>query len=463
MTALALEQTYRYPQASALTRAAAGSGPQRLQLATCSVGDAHPHFFSGRLAQPERTAKLLLSLMAVVHARFHVPAAMLARILAQADPVVTSSDDRLRFEGFSACCGAYARLDLHPGALVGEHFGRGTTNVDFNQPMLSALAMVRAADPVSLSVGQSSVELETAQGSVVERKVALPLRWLRGFVEVQAVQRRMQQQLEISGPEAARFLKGLPRMQTHRRATWIVPLGRGLRLSQVEPKGSAVRVGGLERLRSLERVAAQCKSLRIYSDPTTGATGWVLVFDDCRYQLLISPEVWRGFSGEGQVLESLAGRAWREVLKRVQAQLTWNAVIEPDQLAKRADVTLSDAQDALAALAARGLVGFDLDAGAYFHRELPFDLSAVEKLQPRLKAARKLIEDDRVRLERGAADQATTQAFVASGGVEHHVRLSADDAKCTCPWYAKHQSERGPCKHVLAVRIALEDAEHGQG
>lgn len=399
--------------------------------------------------------------MAVVHARFHVPAAMLERILAQSDPVVTCSDDRLRFEGFSGCCGAYARVDLHPEALEGERFGRGTTNVDFNQPMLSALARVRGSEPVTISVGQESVELSTTRENVVERKVKLPLRWLRGFVEIQAVQRRMRPVHEISGVEASRFLKGLPRMQTNRRTTWIVPSGRGLRLSQVEPKGagreSAVRVGGLERLKCLERLAAQAIALRIFSDERTGATGWVLVFRDSRFQLLLSPEVWRGFSGEGQALESLAGDAWRDVLKRVQAHLTWNAVIEPADLAKRAGVSQDAARDALAALGTRGLVGFDLDAGAYFHRELPFDLSEVERLQPRLKAARKLVEDDRVRVEERASD--AVDGYVTSGGVEHRVRLSEGEARCTCPWYAKHRTERGPCKHILALQIVLEESE----
>ena len=47
---------------------------------------------------------------------------------------------------------------------------------------------------------------------------------------------------------------------------------------------------------------------------------------------------------------------------------------------------------------AGGLVGFDLADSAYFHRELPFDLSLVEKLQPRLQNARKLLKANKVRI-----------------------------------------------------------------
>lgn len=452
MSELAIDQVYRYAHASALNR-----DDQTLSLATCSLGEqTHPHFFSGELTRPERIAKLLLSLMAIVQARFHIPSSMLGRLLIQSDPVVTSSDDRLRFEGFSACCGAYARVDLHPNALKGEQFGRGTTNVDFNPPMLSALAMVRATDPVSLSVGRDNVELHTAQGSIIEKKVRLPVRWLRGFLQVQACQSRMKRVIDISGAEASRFFKSLPRMKTNRRETWIVPAGRGLRISQVQPRGTGVRIGGLERLRALERIALQAKLLQIHADEETGATGWVLVFDDCQFHLLVSPEVWRGFSGEGQALESLARPQWREVVQNVRGHLNWNPVIEPADLARRAGVEQCTVTDALAALGARGLVGFDLDAGAYFHRELPFDLTAVDKLQPRLKAARKLVSEGRVKIDKRSSD--AVEAFVASGDVEHRVSLTAQDSRCSCPWYAKHQGDRGPCKHVLATRITVMEA-----
>jgi uncharacterized Zn finger protein len=92
----------------------------------------------------------------------------------------------------------------------------------------------------------------------------------------------------------------------------------------------------------------------------------------------------------------------------------------------------------------------------YFHRELPFDLARVEMLQPRLKDARKLLERQGVQIVKRDNDQ--IEALVAGTGVEHRVRLSSDQARCTCPWFAKHQGTRGPCKHVLAVQIFSEEA-----
>jgi hypothetical protein len=450
VSALALDYTYHYLHASSMDAA------QGLRLATCAPGqERHPYFLSGQLAKPKQTAELLRCLMRVVQARYHVPAAMLERILAQSDPVVTCNDDRLRFEGFSACCGAYVRVDLLPEAVVADTFGRGTTNVDFNQPMLSALAMIRDSDKVSLSIGADQIELSNDRESVVEKKVTLPFRWLKGFVEVQACQSRMQLAHQIAGIEAGRFLRGLPRMKTGRRETWITAAGRGLRLSQCAAPG-AVRVGGLERLRVLENLAASAQWLRVYSDETTGASAWELVFDQARSHLVISPDVWRGFSGEGQALQSLATREWQAVLPEVQAQLKWQSVIDLSAMASRLEHPPAVLHHALVALGARGLVGFDLSQSAYFHRELPFDVSQIERLQPRYRHARKLIAENQVRI--GKQSAAEVEVFVTSSGVEHRVRLTDGNARCTCPWFARHETSRGPCKHILAAQIVMEES-----
>jgi hypothetical protein len=110
---------------------------------------------------------------------------MLAAVLRAVDPVVTSNCDRLRFESFSACCGVYARLDVLPAALDGAVLTSGTTNVDFNPPMREALARVSGKDPLRLSVGVDDVTVSTMDGEVVEKRVPLPERWLKGFAEVQ--------------------------------------------------------------------------------------------------------------------------------------------------------------------------------------------------------------------------------------------------------------------------------------
>lgn len=161
------------------------------------------------------------------------------------------------------------------------------------------------------------------------------------------------------------------------------------------------------------------------------------------------------------MLEKLAGREWEAALPRVRAELAWQARVDVPAIVMRSGLNREQVEGALAVLGARGLVGFDMSEGAYFHRELPFDLEAVESLQPRLKEARRLVTEKKVRItERtGNEDALTAVAMVQGTEVEHVVRLSPKGDRCTCPWFSKHQGQRGACKHVLAARIVLEGDE----
>jgi hypothetical protein len=421
-------------------------------LATSGGAEEHPYFFQGRLTRQRRAADLLRGLAQIVQARFHVPAAMLTRILLLADPVITSSEDILRFEAFSACCSTYARVDLLPEALDGQLQERGTTNVDFNAALRAALARIRDGDKVELSVGAKSMNLTRNAESVIERKVALPLRWLKGFVEVQAYQARMRPRLEVSGAEAWRFFRSLPR-DIVKQTCWVVPAGQGLRVSHCATK-DGVAVGGMQRLRVLEDLARHARRLLVFAEEASQTSTWVLVLDEARFHLVLSPEVWRGFSGEGQALGDLTRVGGKTSLARVQASLKWQSRIEVSSLASRFSLSEEAVTAALSVLGTRGLVGFDVAEGKYYHRELPFDLSRVELLQPRLKDARKLLERQGVRIVR--QDNDGIEALVAGTGVEHRVRISTDQARCTCPWFAKYRGGRGPCKHVLAVQILAE-------
>ncbi len=436
---------------SALVPEGAGG---RLFLATSSAPSGSPLFFRGTLRAPRRTADLLLALSQVVRSRFHSPASMLARILAEADPVVTCSVDRLRFEGFSSCCGVYARVDLQPEALDGVLLGHGTTNVDFNPPIRAALTKLRDTEPVRLSVGAAEIELTTPTGHVVERKVPLPLRWLKGFVEAQAHQARMSRRFDLSAAETRRFVRSIPRSDAASRLAWVSPLGAGVRLSQTESRGS-VRVAGPGRLRVLDDLVRHALGMRIYADDRTGSSAWELILPHERFHLVLSPEVWRGFSGEGQVLSELSDQDGKDAAALLRPLLRWESAIDVDALARQSGFAVRLVRLGLAWLGASGIVGYDLGQAGYFHRELPYDCRRLEALNPRLASARKLVDGGAVRVERRSAEG--VEAWVRGSGVDHRVKLSPTSEVCTCPWWGKHAGDRGPCRHVLAVNIFLEE------
>ena len=441
---------YAYPFLSAVQN---DGHRQNLKLATSGGIAKNPYFFKGLLVNPRRTAELMLAVSLVSRTRFYSPGELRERLLAAADPVVTSGGERLRFEAFSVCCGAYARLDLRPEAINGEWVGRGTTNVDFNGPMRASLANILPTETVGLNVGTDGLELEKASEKIVERKVKLPVRWLKGFVEVQSYQSQLKPRLELSAAHAKRFFSNLPRQELWYQGlpTYIVPAGSGVRLSQRETN-DAIAVGGAGRLKVFQDIVRQCNSVRVYSGEQA-VTGWEFLFDDCCLFLVLSPSATRGCSGEGQALSQLARADGADALSKIRAALQWDAKIDADRLSAHLKIDRTEIQSALAMLGARGLVGYDLSEGAYFHRELPFDLELVEELQPRLQNARKLVEENGVRIVRNANGE--IEAYVQGTDVEHRVMFDDKGARCTCPWYSKHPGERGECKHMLAVEIVI--------
>jgi hypothetical protein len=440
-----VDYVYRYGYASEMI---AGTDGSRLQIATSQLGDTYPYFFEGRLLQPRTTATLLGVVPKLVGTRFYIPPAMLQRILDLADPVVTSGGGLLRFEGFSACCSAYIRVDVTPEAYAGKVVGHGTTNVDFNAGMRAALARTRDDDRVSVSVGPDEVMLRHGFQSVVERKVKLPARWLKGFVEVQSYQSAMQLRLRTNKIETLRFLRSLPANANNRSNFWVVPSANGLRLSQIKT-ADGVCVTGLTRLLILQKLAPLADELRVYAHPSGESSEWQLICGGNSVSLTITADVSRGFSGEGQVLTNLT--ASESKISEIQAALKWHAVVDINEVARTVQLDPTEVRKTLSFLGSRGLVGYDCSSNSYFHRELPFDLSAVESMHPRLKNAAKIVDSENVIIIR--EDAQLIEAEVTGSDVAHRVRLAGEVATCTCQWFAKYQGTRGPCKHVLAVQI----------
>ncbi len=60
-------------------------------------------------------------------------------------------------------------------------------------------------------MGADELVVTTFDGAVVEKKVPLPERWLRGFAEVQVIAAGMDQRGESAGMAAVRFLRELPK------------------------------------------------------------------------------------------------------------------------------------------------------------------------------------------------------------------------------------------------------------
>lgn len=415
---------------------------------------ASPSFFHGFATHPLVLARGLVTLADITATRYFQFAPSSFR-----DPILTASGDRLRAECFSACNGVYARLDLLGSGFDGGEIGHGTTNVDLGSGMRSALNAVQRNELLHLDVGLDGLEVATLERTATERPVQMPDRWVRALGNAAELHRGLVPLLSLNAVEARGFIATLPPASSSRaRSGWLSRTRSGVKTAAL-PSPTAVHITGLHRLSAAKRVLPQVTSMVFYGsgDGSAGAALVVIELPQARLTLGLTADSYRGFSGEGSLLAALAGDTVADDADLISALLAFEPVIDVDALARDAALSVERVRDALAVLAASGRVGWDAHDQAYFHRELPDDPDRVDKDNPRLAAARKLVAEGAIRPDVGASNTWR----VVSGGVDYVVRAEpgvraselADLATCTCAWYLRHAGGRGACKHVLAVQL----------
>lgn len=437
--------TYNYARSSSFVKKDALEELFLAQYSEIQKKTDAPCFFWGNVGQPFILARCLITLSNIVKSSFNLSPFQMALLK---DPIVTAGNGRLRFEGFSHCAGVYARVDVLPDGLDGEFLESGTTNVDFNQPMITSLGSIRPNEKIMLSVGEKEVGLYKEERKVVERKVPLPVKWIKGLGTVQIYLSESEKQHTFNKIQTQQLFRGMPKGVV-KSDYYLIVRGNKPMFSPVK-SADAVCIGGLHRLRLLEPLLPYIDSMQVFPHPNMQSTTWQLYMGNIRLSFSLSRESWRGFSGEGALLNHLTTEVsdeWIDALdKYAYANQSFNATV----LALEENFSLNTTENLTARLAAMGLLGYDLDENEFFYRRLPFKLSRILGLNPRMKNAEKLIEDGKVEILNNTKER--TEARVEGTGVHHTVILEEDKERCTCEWFSKYQGERGPCKHVLAVK-----------
>lgn len=437
--------TYNYQRPSSLIKKDASDELFLSRYSEIQKNTEAPCFFWGDVDQPFILARCLITLSNIVKSSFNLSPFQMALLK---DPIVTAGNSRLRFEGFSHCAGVYARVDVLPDGLHGEFLENGTTNVDFNPPMITALGSVRPNEKIMLSVGEKEVGLYQGEKSVVERKVPLPVKWIKGLSTVQIYLSQSEKQYTFNKIQTQQLFRGIPK-GTVKSDYYLIIRGNKPMFSPVK-SADAVCIGGLHRLRLLEPLLPYIDQMQVFPHSDMQSTTWKLHMGNIRFSFSLSRESWRGFSGEGAVLDSLIDDISDEWIDALDKYAYANQSFNPSVFALEEKVSLKKTDNLTARLAAMGLLGYDLDDNGFFYRRLPFKLNRIIGLNPRMKNAEKLIAEGKVEILNKSL--ARTEARVEGTGVHHTVIIDNDKERCTCEWFSKYQGERGPCKHVLAVK-----------
>ena len=403
-----------------------------------------PCFFTGSLTNSVLTAKCLMTLAKVVRSSF---APIPARLL---DPIVTTGQEKIRFEGFSSCNGIYARLDVLGDGLDGDFLASGTTNVDFNDSMINALNAIKKDELMMLAVGDDNVRIQTEAADVTEKKVKLPERWIKGLTSVQVYLSDMTARATLNKLETVQFFAQIPKSK---RTTpmYLTKMAGRYQMSPLS-KSDGVHIGGSERLGLLEGLLPFIEKMIIYQADEHDSVALELYMPNMVMTVALSPECYRGFSGEGGILDKLAdvpiefAHAFNHVLRA-------NEVFDPTILSFEHDLDYRSVEQMSASLSAMGLLGYDLQNTQYYYRRLPFKMEKILALNPRFKNAQKLSNPQDVQFVINTPNH--TEAHVLGTDVIHTVVIKQGQPKCTCQWFAKHKTKRGLCKHILAVKMAV--------
>ncbi len=414
------------------------------------------------------------------------------------DPVITIHPDELSFEVFSRDESSYGRLaakyDLFDKI---DEFECGTTNVDFSGRLNRQLSRMRSyrntrfdVDPAGFAVEHSSDE---EKSFYKEKQIELPESWLKGFLQVHSTMTLGLTHLRLMPIDLfniIRFLKGHRAKTSPRALRWELtpgepakvvfePWERALTLSPVTehigPKPASIRTWGRDRLGTLARLLPLAQRVDLYLAGHGMPTIWVVDLGEAIFTLALSGWTDNDWTSGSSRFSLLSRRldVGLDDLSTTYYALRKARYGTADALAQKTGLGVEKTRSALNSLCQVGRCMFDLGGEVFRHRDLlhePFSAkrvisqikSAEDDSDPAAKAARAIVQAGDVRI---IARRPVKSGYKLSGsarGKDGRVRplMSVDhegqiiEATCTCTHFRKYKLTKGPCEHVLALRLA---------
>jgi hypothetical protein len=428
------------------------------------------------------------------------------------DPVITVHPDEVSFEAFSRDESSYARLaakyDLFKKI---DAFECGTTNVDYSGKLYEQLARMRSyratrldIDPSGFTVGHSG-----GGGSDTvhkEKKIDLPESWLKGFLQVHATMTLGLTHLTLAPIDLFNIVKFIRHHKAHaspRALRWELTPDRPVKVV-FEPweqvielsaasvyqgaKAQSVRTWGRDRLSTLSRLLHLVQKVDVYLAGFGMPSIYVCDLGDASFTLALSGWTDNDWTS-GKAKFSLLSRRLDVTVEELTAVYEGLRAVRystAESLAGETGLGVEKTRSALSSLCQVGRGMYDLSGKVFRHRDLfhePFSGKQVASLikkseetsDPKAKEAVQIQKAGNVRI---IARRPVSTGYKLSGsarGEGKRVRplLSVDhegqimEASCTCGYFRKYKLTKGPCEHILALRLAhmekLEQEDKGGG
>ncbi|MCB9703366.1 MAG: SWIM zinc finger family protein [Myxococcales bacterium] len=402
------------------------------------------------------------------------------------DPVITVHPDQVFFECFSEDESSYGCLSCAYDVFqkIGE-FACGTTNIDYSAALYDEFQKIRRYKSTSLMVDPSGFEVQTAEDDTFrEEKIDLPDSWVRGFLQVSSAMTLptisfdlqpmdvhnlcfvLRRNRERVGPRSMRYVlsPGKPVKIVFEPWDIVVECPRSPYLGDQEHE---IRVWGRRRIHILERLIQVARKFTVHLLGRGMPSFYVADLGDMFFTLGLSGWTANDWSSAGN-FDLMAPRAEVDDLtkRRVFAGLKERWLDTPDALSARIGVDRGLVLGALSAYTQAGRVIYDLAKGVYRVRELsrePLPMSKLRFANPREEGANRLVGARAVKVRdatRSSDGKLRLSGEVKDGSRRYQPELVIDrdermvQATCSCNFYFQNKLHKGPCEHILALRIA---------
>lgn len=401
------------------------------------------------------------------------------------DPVITVHPDEVFFECFSQDESSYGRVSANYEVFENiSEFACGTTNIDYSAALYDEFQKIRSYKTTQFQIDPSGFEVQTTQEEAFkEVKIDLPDSWVRGFLQVSSAMSLPTVQFDLQpmdihnlcfvlrrhkekkGPRSMRYhLKpGEPIRVVFEPWNIEIVCPRSIYFGTSE---QTIRVWGRRRLHILERLIPIAKKFTVHLLGTGMPSFYIADLGDMSFTLGLSGWTANDWSQSGN-FDLMAPRAdvdeWTQ--KQVFDALRENWLETPDSLAQRLNMSRTVVLGALGAYTQAGRAIYDLNKGVYRVRELSREPLPMERLRfanDREDNAIRFLSANAVRVTAVTQDSAKT--IILQGTVEDKdktytpsLTVDADErmvnGECTCNWHQQNKLYKGPCEHILALRM----------
>ncbi|PMB54132.1 hypothetical protein CEN39_00780 [Fischerella thermalis CCMEE 5201] len=400
------------------------------------------------------------------------------------DPVITVHPDEVFFECFSVDESTYGRLGASYEVFKNiSEFACGTTNVDYSAALYDEFQKIRSYKTTQLQVDPSGFEVQTTnEAAYKEVKIDLPDSWVRGFLQVSSAMCLPATQFDLHPMDIHNICFVLRRHKEKkgpRSLRYHLKPGEPVRvvfepwdIEVVCPRSlytgsqtQTIRTWGRRRLHILERLIPIAQKFTVHLLGTGMPSFYVADLGDMSFTLGLSGWTANDWSSSGN-FDLMAPRAdvdeWTQ--KIIFDGLRENWVETADSLAQRLHLSRTAVVGALSAYTQTGRVIYDLNKQVYRVRELsrePLSMHRLRFANEREESATRFLSQNVVQVTQVSDREGI---LVLEGNVQdkekiYHPTLTIDQderiigAECTCNWHQQNKLYKGPCEHILALRM----------